>query len=51
MGRFSFYMGAKLGSRLDGVEDKWLDGVWFCGGMCDNTGEMRSEELHCVMFQ
>ena len=35
MGRISFFfflMGAKLGLRLEGVEDQWLGGVWFCGG-------------------
>jgi hypothetical protein len=26
-------MGAKLGSRLEGVEDQWLEGVRFCGGI------------------
>jgi len=48
---FFFLWVRNFGSRIEGVEDKWLEGVWFCGGMCDNTGEIRSEELQCVMFQ
>ena len=31
-GTFLFFMGAKLGLRLEGIEDQWLWGVWFCGG-------------------
>ena len=31
-GTVFFCMGAKLGVRLEGVEDQWLAEVWFCGG-------------------
>lgn len=31
-GTVFFFMGAKLGLRLEGVEGQWLGGVCFSGG-------------------